>query len=73
MPVTLYTEDDVQVYTRLLAAAYRVIREEAADPEAARAAMLKKIENTLGWMTPPPMTAPPEIAPCDDAEFGCKP
>jgi hypothetical protein len=58
MPVSLYTEDEVQVYTRLLARAYAMIREEPAT-ELARDAMLKEIEKTLGWRGPPPMTARP--------------
>lgn len=72
MPVTLYTEDDVQVYTRVLARAYKMIREEPAT-DVARWDMLKEIEKTLGWKGPPPGVSKPPIAPCDDAEFGMKP
>ena len=46
MPVTLYTEDDVQVYTRMLARAYHAIRDE---PATCAAPILKEIERTLGW------------------------
>lgn len=60
MPVTLYTEDEVEFYTKVLAKAYRMLRDE---PEPAtedqRRAMLKEIERTLGWKGPPPFTAPP--------------
>lgn len=60
MPVTLYTEEEVTVYTRMLVRAYRVIRGEfAGDEETAKRIALKEIEVTLGWKTPPPMTAPP--------------
>lgn len=58
MPVTLYTDDEVQVYTRLLARAYGMIRHEPAS-EHAKLDMLKEIEKTLGWGGPPPDSAAP--------------
>lgn len=58
MPVTLYTQDEVEVYTRALARAYDVIRDRnSTDDELSSA--LKRIEKVLGWQGPPPMRARP--------------
>ena len=62
MPVTLYTQDEVEVYTRALARAYEVIRDEPATPEAKYFA-LRSIEKTLGWSGPPPVEAKPAPEP----------
>lgn len=58
MPVTLYTDEEVQVYTRLLARAYGFIRDETAT-DIAKFGMLREIEKTLGWKGPPPAVAKP--------------
>lgn len=53
MPVTLYSEDEVQVYTRVLARAYEMIRDDPAT-DIARGNLLKEIEKIMGWTVPPP-------------------
>lgn len=63
MPINLYTQDEVEVYTRALARAYNMIRDEPATNEA-RFDALKEIEKVLGWKGPPPVTAKPQS---DDA------
>lgn len=58
MPVTLYTQEEVEIYTRALARAYDVIRDRnSTDDELSGA--LKRIEKVLGWRGPPPMRARP--------------
>lgn len=51
MPVTYYTEEEVQEYTRLLAECWGHIKEGSATPFA-RDHMLSKIGKTLGWKKP---------------------
>lgn len=68
MPVTLYTRDEVEIYTRLLARAYDMIREEPAT-DASKYNFLNEIEKTLGWGGPPPMKARPPREPAFDEEL----
>jgi hypothetical protein len=73
MPVTLYTDEEVQVYTRLLARAYDYIRKHAP-ADGKRWDIQRAIEQTLGWRGPPPETAPPpdherELAKMIDGHF----
>ncbi len=58
MPVTLYTSEEVEPYTRMLAKAYEFIRDDPATP-IAQHNMLHEIEKLLGWKGPPPMKAKP--------------
>lgn len=60
MPITLYQEYEVEVYTRVLARVYRMLRDEPEPAtEEQKRDMLKEIEKTLGWKGPPPFVAPP--------------
>lgn len=62
----LYTQDEVEKYTRMLARAYDAIRNlTGATGATGGIAILKDIERTMGWNVPPPMKAPPPTA----AEF----
>lgn len=70
MPVTLYTQDEVEVYTQALARAYDVIRDRNSTDDELFSA-LKRIEKVLGWPGPPPMKARPpreKHSPCDSRE-----
>lgn len=58
----LYTQEEVEVYTRMLARSYEYIRDtnRGTATEATRqAAILREIERTLGWNVPPPMKFEP--------------
>lgn len=58
----LYTQDELEKYTRTLARAYDVIRDMTLDPSGdahARDCILKEIERVMGWNVPPPMKAKP--------------
>lgn len=62
----LYTKEEVEVYTRMLARAYDVVRDFTLDlsgDNEARGYLLKQIERTMGWNVPPPAKAkpPPQI------------
>ena len=52
MPVTYYTEEEVQEYTRLLAECYRHIAEGSAT-DLAQQSMLNKIARACGWTQNP--------------------
>lgn len=60
----LYTQEEIEVYTRALARAYDVVRDfqlDSAGDAVARDNLLKQIERAMGWNVPPPMKAkPPE-------------
>jgi hypothetical protein len=56
--IVYYEEQDVLHFTRLLARAYEMIRDEPATP-LARDMMLREIQKTLGWEGPPPVKAKP--------------
>ena len=51
MPVTYFTEDEVQIYTRLLAECHEHIAHGSAT-SFSRENMLTKIATTLGWVKP---------------------
>ena len=51
MPVTYYTEDEVQEYTKLLAEAHGHIMNGSATPHAQKY-ILDKIALKLGWRKP---------------------
>ncbi len=58
----LYTQDEVEKYTRMLARTYDFIRYATLDSAGdAREGehMLKEIERVMGWNVPPPMKARP--------------
>lgn len=58
----LYTEDELEKYTRMLARVYDFVRElepVVADDARSREHILKEIERTMGWNVPPPMKARP--------------
>lgn len=52
MPQTFYTEDEVQVYTRLLARAHATIADGPAS-DIAKTILLKEIAHALGWRRAP--------------------
>lgn len=60
----LYTQDEVEKYTRMLARTYDVVSDLSHDMAGdARACeqLLKDIERVMGWNVPPPKKAkPPE-------------
>ena len=63
MPFTVYTEEEVQHYTRLLARCYDILRDDAS-PHPTRPSVLKDIRSALGWSSgyEPPFVAHPENA-----------
>ncbi len=48
MPQIFYTEEEVTVYTRLLARAWESIKDGSAS-DVAKAILLKEIAHALGW------------------------
>lgn len=48
MPQTFYTEDEILVYTRLLARAWATIKAGPAS-DIAKAILLREIASALGW------------------------
>ncbi len=48
MPQIFYTEEEVTVYTRLLARAWETIKEGPAS-DIAKTILLREIAHTLGW------------------------
>ncbi len=71
----LYTQDELEKYTRMLARVYDFIRYATLDSAGDASEgehMLKEIERTMGWNVPPPMKAKPPVerlTPVADKQF----